>query len=107
MIMKDKRIPEEEKAQYTTWSEEDIWNLITQNGIAVDPRELGDDMYVEEDPLAPADYPIPYQDEIEDFLRKEGRLVDRDPDVDLNREITLLSKDFKDFEQGVSGGGME
>lgn len=76
--------------QYRDWSDEEIRNLITNNGINCKPE---DHQGIVENPLVPVDHVnvlgIKYIEEVEDFLDRIGHLGKPEEDTIFNEALML------------------
>jgi hypothetical protein len=82
------------------WSEEDIMNLITNNGANADPAKHG--VHID-NPLIAVDYTttygINYIEETDEFASRIGHWLEDDEMVVQEREIVFTEGDLQDFDQ--------
>lgn len=94
-IYHDARIASNSYEPKATWSEDEVWALITNNGVNADLRSTPQIVQVL-NPLAAADWVndhgVRYIEETEDFLRRIGHLVDADDDPTRTFDFDLVVK---------------
>ncbi|GIL54215.1 hypothetical protein Vafri_9784 [Volvox africanus] len=81
------------------WTEEEIRQLIVNNGLACRPEDHG---ALVENPLAVQDYHalgVRYIEETEEMLERTGHLAPRDYRVQYNREFILHGQDYGEDEE--------
>lgn len=90
------------------WTNEEIWNFITLDGVAADPRSITLEVA---DPMGKADLMDTggrYTESTEEFLARKGHLLEREPTQDdlADLGITQLAGEFEGFETpGEADGG--
>jgi hypothetical protein len=84
--------------RYREWTHREIWDLITLNGTAADPRKVP---LIVEDLDTVADYVAEgaqYRPEYPDLFRQWGQLIEDEEDeraiVDRDAEMALLASEF-------------
>ncbi|KAL6781366.1 hypothetical protein ACKKBG_A10850 [Auxenochlorella protothecoides x Auxenochlorella symbiontica] len=99
--------------EYKTWTHRQVWDLITLDGRAADPRDVEVDV---EDPLGTADMRAVgahYVPDALEWLEEQGKLLEEDedpaPSPEDAAESALLASHFSDFDDDYLGtvGGFD
>jgi len=89
------------EVDYREWTMKEIWNLITQNGEAADPRDIP---FVVRKPGSRTNFVAEgyvHHPDIPEWLEAQGKLIreqDVEDVVDDEAEAALLTSEFSDFD---------